>query len=119
MTEWDVYWITRLDYIQGFFIGMSIAVVLAAVIMLCVGLFNLGLSGDTSERGFNLFKKFMPPGIFCILAACMTPDTKEFAAIKVIPAIANNQDLQDLSSELVDLGKEWLIELRPTTEAVK
>lgn len=108
-----MYWITRLDYIQGFFIGMSIVVGLAAIIMLCVGLINVGLSEDTSERGFIVFKKLLPPVILCILAACMVPDTKEFAAIKVIPAIANNEDVQGLGQEIVNLGREWLVELRP------
>jgi len=113
ISEWDVYWITRLDYIQGFFIGLSIFVGMAAVIMLVIGIFNNGLDEDKSVKGFKEFKKLIPATFLCILGACMTPDTKEYAAIKIIPAVANSEDIQSLGKELVDLSKEWLTELRP------
>jgi len=114
ISEWNIYWITRLDYIQGFFVGLSIAASLAAVIMLVIGMFNMGLNEENSERGFRLFKKLTPAAILCILAACLVPDTKEYAAIKIIPAVASSKDVQGLGKELVDLGKEWLTELKPT-----
>ena len=38
------------------------------------------------------------------------PNTKEYAAIKVIPAIANNEDVQREAGELYSLTKDWLKE---------
>jgi len=41
------------------------------------------------------------------------PTTKDLVAIKLIPAIVNNEDVQGVGVEFIDLAKDWLKELHP------
>ncbi len=58
--------------------------------------------------------------MFCVVIAelirVFTPTTKEMAAIIVIPAIVNNQDIKELGGEIPKLAREWLEEFRPKNQ---
>ena len=41
------------------------------------------------------------------------PTTKEMCAIKLVPMIANDEQVQELPNKVVDLANEWLDELKP------
>lgn len=45
-----------------------------------------------------------------VIARLFTPTTKEYAAIKIIPAIVNNETITEESKEIYDLAKQWLKE---------
>lgn len=47
------------------------------------------------------------------------PTSQEAAAIKIIPRIANNEDVQGVGTELVTLAKDWLHELKPKGKTVE
>ena len=43
----------------------------------------------------------------------MTPSSKTAAAMFVIPAIANNENVKKVASGIYDLAVEWMEELKP------
>lgn len=47
------------------------------------------------------------------------PSSKTAAAMYVIPAIANNEKIQDAGDRLYTLAVEWMEELRPKSEGKK
>jgi len=60
------------------------------------------------KRGSHIL---MGLGILCIGLAIATPSSKTMAMMKVIPAIANNEDVQGECKELYGLAKQGLKEL--------
>ena len=51
-----------------------------------------------------------------ILGRIFIPTTKTVAAMYIIPAVANNEKVQDCGDRLYDLAIEWMEELRPKKE---
>lgn len=111
ITGTDVYWITRMTYFQ------QGAIWLGAVFTLC-GLIWVVCS---IARWWEEDKPLMCLAAFPTLFVCLAiligglfiPNTKEICAIKVLPAIINNEDVQELPNKVVDLANEWLNELKP------
>lgn len=115
ITPMQMYWLLKLDDIRvlcAFFVAFAIWAIIAsllaykddedegekkiAVTVFLLGIFGLGLFGG---------------------ALTFLPSTKQMAAIYVVPAIANNEKIQqiggktlDISSQLLDLTKEYLQE---------
>lgn len=117
ITESTIYWITRLDYVQGFFIGLAIITgVLTGVLN-----FVLGCNWDScwekeKVTAFKWFKKSFLLWIIVALSAftaCLIPNTKEMCAIKIIPVMVNDPNVQELPKSLVGLANEWIEELKP------
>ena len=53
--------------------------------------------------------------IMCSLARTFTPTTKEMIAIKVIPQIANVENVEkikDISKDMLDITSDWLKDMR-------
>ena len=94
ITAWDVYWITRLDILQGIF------AVCALVSFGC-----LVFSG--------IYRTIFAPmlAIFIILVT-LIPSTKEACAIYLIPKIANNEQVQKIPDNFAKLFnvkmEEWI-----------
>ena len=113
ITPMQMYWLLKLDDIRAFcafcvgFAILAIIISLAAynddetervrkntTVGFALGLFGLGLFGG---------------------ALTFLPSTKQMATIYVVPAIANNEKIQqiggktlDISNQLLDLTKEYL-----------
>ena len=45
------------------------------------------------------------------------PTAKEFAAMIVVPRVANSESLQDIGTGIVGLAKAWLEELKTSKES--
>ena len=62
-------------------------------------------------------KPFAKAGAVCLIVSLLlmtfVPSGKTLAAMYVIPPIVNSAAVQELPSELVDVAREWLDELRP------
>lgn len=109
ISPWTVYWITRLDSIQSFFVIVAILSTIAAAIYTLANVIEL-------ER--------YPPRLGAIVAfvglfaagATLTPTTKQACAIYLIPKIANNESVQEVGGDLKALAREWLEELRPASK---
>lgn len=65
------------------------------------------------------FAVLLPLGFILSAAHVFIPSTKEYCAIKVIPAIVNNEKIQDLGNEFYKLGLEWIKDLSPNSKSEK
>ena len=140
MTPTMMYWITRLDGIrdllQGFDTLISILTICGLAVscitaIICMAMrceqYPISESVEDSEYKFVrsvrnyavkfTFCVFLPINILLSLAYALTPSTKEYCAIKVVPAIVNNAKVQEFGDELYRLGVDWLKELRPQDKA--
>lgn len=131
ITGCQLYWLTRCDEIKalldpGFGWGLLWFVsIIALLISTIVGAATEGSPEDSVE--YNIFriataaKRISKPvcivfSAFILLGATISaliPTTKEMAAIVVIPKVANSQPVQDIGQGIVDLAKDWMIELAP------
>lgn len=114
ITESTIYWLTRLDHIHSLLEAFNFVLILA--VCFCF----MGLIPCIVEEEPQIFSKlknwgfiFLTVLFFSAVVGAMLPTTKEYAAIKVIPAIANNQDVKDIGNDIVDLAKDWLKQMKP------
>lgn len=108
ITESTIYWVTRLDA----FNNLVTAVSLISVIFLIASGIASGIVMGERQSVLNDKGKLILPLKFLIgsiisLVVCATllvfvPTTKEYAAIKILPKIANDEVLNTLSQD----GKE-------------
>jgi hypothetical protein len=111
ITSWDIYWITRLDAINTTFC-------VTWAIILIVALFSplIYITLDDMSGNKKVFWKGVKISVVVFLVAIMmqvfTPSTKEFAAIYLIPKIANNEQVQRVPDNFVKLlnskMEEWI-----------
>ena len=100
----------------AFFFG--IGVIIGTVLFVMSIFEGEDFSGDKSWRRFVcLYCMCIFVFILSLVAAVLTPTTKEMAAIYIIPKVANNEQLQGLGQDLVDLAKTWVAELMPKKES--
>ena len=112
ITPMQMYWLLKLDDIRvlcGFSVGI-IAAVMA-----------FSLLTYLNEEENSIKKKATVGFIYSIFGLCLSisaltflPSTKQMAGIYVVPAIANNEKVQnignktlDISNQLLDLTKEY------------
>ena len=130
MTESMIYWITRLDGIHGFCFGIQTIAVISTIIGAIAALVSGGLKAaseaDGSEDEAKIAasicrvscKVWIPAfciAIMCSLARTFMPTTKEMIAIKVIPQIANVENVEkikDISKDMLDITSDWLKDMR-------
>jgi len=107
ITRLDIYWITRLDMIQG---AMSLAVGLlgaAAIILTVIG--GMMRSDGAREEGTKLqrhLRWILPFAVVLGLGVVLIPTTKEAIAIIVIPRIANGQEVRGVIEWITEQKKE-------------
>lgn len=117
ITETEMYWLTRLDYLSGF---AMIAGTVGALMSLAV----CALCFIENDDYFNTkrFKKNLWTTIPCFLmliGSLFIPTTKEMCAIKLVPMVVNDEQVQEIPNKVVDLANEWLDELKPKKEEVQ
>ena len=140
MTTTMMYWITRLDGIRDLLQGLDMfttVLVISGLVVSCVTAiicmamcsesYSISEIVEDSEYKFirNIrnyaakftFCVFVPINILFSTAYVLTPSMKEYCAIKVVPAIVNNEKIQEFGDELYRLGVDWLKELRPQDKA--
>lgn len=138
VTETFVYWFTRLNHLHSFVGELAFLVGLATFITAITAVVYYGIkcANETTQPSSykpkemldktvslttTIYKKTTKVCIIC-LSACIglnailtfVPTTKEMAAIYVIPKIANNEQLQNISNEIMELATGWLKELHPS-----
>lgn len=118
ITPMQMYWLTRLSPL-----GEGLAFIIFLLFSLAVGLLVAGgimqdddYSDSTHKRGIKLIKKspllaFM--AVVLMIVHCLLPNTREMAAILIVPRIANSEKVQTVGNHLYDLAVEWMEELRP------
>ena len=114
ITGSEIYWITRMDGIRGFFIGSTIILGVCLVFSVGAVIFSYAPPKEDWRRKVAMIGVInLLLFLFSSTAAILTPSTKEMCAIKVIPAIANNENVQELPNKIVELANEWIEELKP------
>ena len=118
-----IYWISRLDHIRSFMMSTTIlfTILTAASVLVLIAVasnaYYLGMEKVKSWlRIFGISTGVAASVV--ILFGCarvFVPTTKEMCAIKVIPAVANCEQVQSLGSDVVDLARSWMDELKPET----
>ena len=121
LSAWDIYWVTRLDEIS---ILMTLVFAWTAAATGFFAVSWVSNRGDYERRCCNglekqktaerLLKWLVPILIAVGLTNAFIPNTKQAAAMIVLPAIVNSEAVQQLPAELTMLAREWLQELRPT-----
>ena len=117
ITESTIYWITRLDEVKELFFEIGIVLTVFTVATLLVGGLII-LDGTTTEAkwGKKVLRKIpviVLSALLFFIVSVLTPTTKEMCAIKIVPLIANDEQVQELPSKFVDLANEWFEELKP------
>lgn len=111
LTTMQLYWIIKLDTFHAFSVGISIILIVA---LACIAFIS------DMEDEWKVFKVYFKYFIWIfpvfLFLATFLPTTKEMAAIIVLPKIINNEKLQEIPNKVLDLGLEWLDELKPTNE---
>lgn len=128
ITESEMYWLTRLDPANRMLYALLITGVGLIVILSLAQLVLRDINSWEKEESVNrklktadwLLFKGLPSVVVLILMAgvalVFTPTTKEMAAIKIIPAVANSQAVEKLGKSaemLIDLANSWMQELTP------
>jgi len=119
ITESNLYWMTRLDEIKQFLaiLGILISILSGAGTIVLIGIFFTNSIEKPPEdkevtkiiikttycTAFGFFL-----GMIFVISNIFIPTTKQYAMIKVIPAIANDQRIQQEASELYDMAKQAL-----------
>ena len=113
ITPMQMYWLLKLDDIRtlcGFSAGFMLFVVVIALVAYKDDEEESVKKGATASFVFGLLGLGL---LSCVLT--FLPSTKQMAAIYVVPAIANNEKIQqiggktlDISNQLLDLTKEYL-----------
>ena len=127
ITESAIYWITRMDFLHGLASGVSIVFVVlvlawlvASAICHIVNSINMA-DGErfNSKEFFPLSRKSLRRSIPCfllswvlVIGAGLIPTTKEMCAIKAIPVIVNNEQVQEMPNKVLELANEWINELK-------
>lgn len=118
ITPFDIYFITRLDNIVALFsIVLTIAAIVTPVLFIVGCIVSTEGEEELSKKLLKLSKiLFLLVVIPFSLGRVFTPTTKEACAIVVIPAIANNTEVQDLGKDIIELAHQWVEELKPTAK---
>ena len=112
ITESQMYWLTRLDYIC--LIVRIIAILGGGIMLVFTIIGGICLSEeDISKKTYTRLLFLWIIALAGIVGTILTPTTKEMCAIKLVPIIANNEQVQELPNKVVDLANEWLDELKP------
>ena len=125
ITPSSIYWITRCDSICGTAMLFAIVLGIISAVVLVFFVIVHGTDCEEDNNGINklcgFVNKLLAAVLVPFLLACAilvaVPTTKEMAAIYVIPAVANNEQLQGLGQDIVDLAKTWVAELMPKKES--
>lgn len=117
MSAFEIYCIVKLDDIIFFFgilnFVLGMLLIIWSIILLMVQDDKYDLKCFLGAFPVKLFNILLVAFIVSISAFTLIPSTKQIAAILTIPPIVNNEKVQDLPGSLLDLGIEWLEELRP------
>ena len=115
ISPWTIYWITRLDGIIACFIPLAVLSFLFIGVLMFLWFMESDRKAHitmVSDDVYKLLPKYirwlLVGGVFGVLGLIFTPTTKQMAVIYLIPAIANNEQIQAEASELYDLAKDYL-----------
>lgn len=123
ITEWQMYWITRLDSLSSFFTAMAIFVWgIVGFVSLCI--LCSFIRNNMRKHKKPLTALAISAWIFMeltfIAGTVLIPSTKSMVAILTIPAISRNEDMQEIPGNMAKFInenlKEWVKSISPAQE---
>ncbi len=113
MTSWMMYWLLMLDEVNAVFVVAGSLLGGWVLFMFCVWLWSLTppVSEDDKKRaelGKRCGLRYFPLFLFALSLAVFTPNTKQMAAIIVVPKIINNKQVQEIPEKLMGLCDAWI-----------
>lgn len=102
ISPFEIYLVMQLDSLVGLAVCFSIFFGIATLVAV------VGVVGDDLERPIFALVVTAGPFLAAVLTAAILPSSKTAAAMIVIPAIANNEKIQDEAGELYQLAKQGL-----------
>lgn len=117
ITESQIYWITRLTSfkVATIIFGLFLIMVWVVCWLMCHSLLEELKEKAAKKLAIVNCFTWLVPFLF-LFGSAFIPTTKEMCAIKIIPVIANNEQVQELPSQIVELAGEWIEELKPKKE---
>ena len=117
ITPSTIYWIAQCDCIREACIPIIIFGIILSTIS--IGLTAIAFCDEVSDvRGSRWIAAtvslvLVSVTIAGLLGRIFVPTTRTVAAMHIIPAIANNEKVQDCGNRLYDLAIEWMDALKP------
>jgi hypothetical protein len=116
ITPSTIYWIGQCDQIRCI-LGPAAVIGLLFAIFLTIGAVCSTFDRSTPLFLRNLLFVLAPLSwavmFVAVIGLLFIPTTKTVAAMYVVPAIVNNEKLNDAGDRLYVLATEWMEELRP------
>lgn len=107
----EIYWITRLDYVQNFFIAFLILTGLVIVVATIFFLCDVAYSEETSKAK-RVLKWAVPSFAIALSVLCFIPSTKEgmlmYGIGGTIDYIKSNDKVKQIPDKAVDALIKWL-----------
>lgn len=128
ITTTRMYWLTRLDsicvaeFITAFIPTLIFFLWVSYRVFDFITDMPFSMSKEEISDLIVRLKLYAVVFITCVILwipSCLTPSSKELAAIIIVPKIANNEKVQDCGNRLYDLAVEWLDALKPAKGETK
>lgn len=109
MGHFELYLIMILDQVSGIS-KMVTCVCLTVFVVLSV--FRFIMVMEDYEEGAKMIRPWLKPlgisGAIFLLLHMFTPTTNQAAVIYVLPKVVNNENVQEISEDLVELTRIWI-----------
>ena len=124
ITPLTIYIIGIMDNISHFFFFLG---ALFVAIGISCGVFFIvskeEYEGNLFGRGLRWAKRLLLAGFICILTNMFIPSSKTAAAMFLLPAIANNENIQAIGDNSIKilraLTEQWMMELNGVSSGGK
>jgi len=116
LTSWTIYWVTRCDAIHTACIHIAMIVTMLTFVVKMTSEPALRMSPFIRPSEWRSLALPVLCVVPALLGAIFIPTTKEACAILIIPALANNENMENVGSEFVEFARDWMKELRPVKE---
>lgn len=109
ITPMQMYWLLKLDDIGTTFsiiVGASIIIVLISAFLYCI---SKGAEDEaTTKISVHMLILSLICSIIFLILNTFLPTTKQMAAIYVVPAIVNNERVQNIGNKTLDVSEDLL-----------
>lgn len=127
MSEFEIYLITRLDSIVIF---LTITVIISIVTAIIIGVMAILSAEEVGEIDIKensryyrswrslikWFKVFLSYSIIGLLLGIFIPSTKDYIAMRVVPIVLNDEEVQKIPEEFIAFIRGWMKENTPKIE---
>jgi isopentenyl diphosphate isomerase/L-lactate dehydrogenase-like FMN-dependent dehydrogenase len=117
ISPWDIYWILQLDSVIGAAKAILICCGIVTLILLISSPFWVEVISDLRKFATSAARRVAYFAVPALLVTVFVPSSKTAAAMVVLPAIANNANVQQEAGEPYAMAKDALREaIKPDDE---